>query len=194
MKKKLLTTTTKTTVLHFKKLFLFCWIFFSAIAMLTGIWYFYLQVFRSSSGIVSSSNLGPVWCSLESMSLHWALCVANVLSFITCWQPVAALENKTFSQSFFDLFSLELYWFIYWCLCFDRVSEWTPLWIVNWCQWTLQTHGRWKPLLKSCSEPPLQVPPPPTRKTPSSKPWRTLNGSCRWQNRTNVVVFHFKSK
>lgn len=74
----------------------------------------------------------------------------------------------------------------------DRASEWIRLWTVNWCRWTWQTRGRWKPLLRSCWEPALPVPHHLMRRTLSSKPWRTLNGSCRWkQNKDTTVLLYF---
>lgn len=107
------------------------------------------------------------FCGLPSWKVSW-------LFFLT--SPVRFLQPH-------PLLSLSL--------SSDRASEWTPLWTVNWCRWTLQILGRWKPLLKSCWEPALPAPPRQTRRTPSSKPWRTPNGSCRWTNTQTTLFLYF---
>lgn len=77
-------------------------------------------------------------------------------------------------------------------LCLDRASEWTPLSTVNWFQWSLPTRGRWKLLSKSCWGLAPPVPRRPTRRTPFLKPWKTLSGSCRWQNSQTTLYFTFR--
>ena len=63
---------------------------------------------------------------------------------------------------------------------FVRASNWTLLWTVNWCLWTLLTRARSKVPLRSCWGPVLRALRLQTHRTPSSKPWRTLSGSSKW--------------